>query len=69
MTPFDFHVPTRLVFGAGAIRRLGTLARDLGFARPLLISDHGLEEAGHVDRALGLLRAAGLEVEVFTTST
>ena len=65
MTPFDFHVPTRLVFGAGAIDRLGTLARELGVARPLLVSDHGLEEAGHVDRALGLLRAAEIEVEVF----
>lgn len=65
MTPFDFHVPTRLVFGAGAIDRLGTLARELDLARPLLVSDHGLEEAGHVDRALGLLRAAGIEVEVF----
>ena len=65
MTPFEFHVPTRLVFGAGAIDRLGALARDLGLARPLLVSDHGLEEAGHVDRALGLLRAAGLEVEIF----
>ncbi len=65
MTPFEFHLPTRLVFGAGAIDRLGTLARELGFARPLLVSDRGIEEAGHVDRALGLLRAAGLEVEVF----
>jgi alcohol dehydrogenase len=65
MTPFDFHVPTRLVFGAGTVDRLGTLARDLGFARPLLVSDHGLEEAGHVARALGLLRSAGLDVEVF----
>ena len=65
MTPFEFHVPTRLVFGAGTIDRLGALARDLGLARPLLVSDHGLEEAGHVDRALGLLRTAGLEVEVF----
>ncbi len=65
MTPFEFHVPTRLVFGAGTVQRLGTLARELGLARPLLVSDPGLEEAGHVDRALGLLRAAGLEVEVF----
>ena len=65
MTPFEFHVPTRLVFGVGAIDRLGTLARDLDLARPLLVSDRGLEEAGHVDRALGLLRAAGLQVEVF----
>ncbi len=63
--PFDFHIPTRLVFGAGAVDRLGTLARDLGFTRPLLVSDRGLEEAGHVNRALGLLRDAGLAVEVF----
>jgi len=65
MTPFEFHVPTRLVFGAGAIDRLGTLARELGLTRPLLVSDRGLEDAGHVDRALGLLRATGLETEVF----
>ena len=65
MTPFDFHVPTRLVFGSGTLDRLGPLARELGFSRPLLVSDRGLEEAGHVDRALGLLRSAGLEVEVF----
>ena len=65
MTPFEFHVPTRLVFGAGTLDRLGTLARDLDLARPLLVSDAGLEEAGHVDRALALLRAAGIEVEVF----
>ena len=65
MTPFDFHLPTRLVFGAGAIERIGELARDRGFRRPLVVSDHGLEEAGHVDRALGLLRKSGMECEVF----
>ena len=65
MTPFDFHVPTRLVFGSGTLDRLGPLARELGFARPLLVSDRGLEEAGHVDRALGLLQDAGLEAAVF----
>ena len=65
MTPFDFHLPTRLVFGAGAIDRIGELARDCGFTRPLVVSDPGLEEAGHVDRALALLRKAGIECEVF----
>ena len=65
MTPFEFHAPTRLVFGEGAIDRLAALAREMGFRRPLLVSDRGLEEAGHVDRALGLLRGAGLAVEVF----
>ena len=65
MTPFEFRLPTRLFFGAGSIAQLGEVARDLGFARPLLVSDRGLEEAGHVDRALGLLRGAGLDVAVF----
>ena len=65
MTPFDFQLPTRLVFGAGAIDRIGELASDRGFRRPLVVSDRGLEEAGHVDRALGLLRKAGMKCEVF----
>ena len=65
MTPFEFGLPTRLVFGAGTIARLGEVARELGFSRPLLVSNRGLEEAGHVDRAVGLLRAAGIDVTVF----
>lgn len=65
MTPFEFHIPTRLVFGTGVVERLGTLAREIDCTRPLLVADRGLEEAGHVERALGLLRAAGLDVEVF----
>ena len=36
MTPFEFRLPTRLFFGAGSIAQLGEVARDLGFARPLL---------------------------------
>ena len=65
MNPFEFRLPTRLVFGSGTIDRIGTLARELGFSRSLLVSDRGLEEAGHVDHALRLLRDAGVEVEVF----
>lgn len=65
MNPFEFRLPTRLVFGSGAIDRIGALAREMGFSRSLLVSDRGLEEAGHVDHALRLLRATGVEVEVF----
>ena len=65
MTPFDFDLPTRLVFGAGTMDRLGELAGARGFKRPLVVSDPGLEAAGHADRALKLLRKAGIESEVF----
>ena len=65
MTPFEFHLPTRLVFGSGTIERLGTLTRELGLSRPLLVTDRGLRAAGHVERVLGRLRDAGVEAAVF----
>lgn len=65
MTPFEFQLRTRLVFGSGTIDRLGPLARELGLSRPLLVTDRGLRDAGHVERALAQLRDAGVEAAVF----
>ncbi len=62
MNPFDFQPRTRVVFGAGAIERLGQLASELGFRRTLVVADHGMIASGHVDEALAPLRKAGIEV-------
>ncbi|MDQ3134033.1 MAG: iron-containing alcohol dehydrogenase [Acidobacteriota bacterium] len=62
---FDFQPCTRLVFGEGALERLGELARELGFRRTLLVADRGLVESGHVDEALAPLKKAGIEVFPF----
>jgi alcohol dehydrogenase len=62
---FDFHAPTRVVFGAGTLARLGELARELGDTRVLLVTDPGLKEAGHPQRAIASIRDAGLEVFLF----
>src|SRR5262245_24897635 len=62
---FDYHPLSRVVFGAGALARLGELARELGGTRVLLVTDPGLEEAGHPQRALVSLHRAGLESWVF----
>jgi alcohol dehydrogenase len=63
MQSFDFQTRTRLVFGEGVMSRLGTLARELGFRRTLLVADHGLVASGHVQEALDFL--TGAEIEVF----
>ncbi len=63
--PFDFHAPTRVVFGPGTLNRLGEVARELGDTRVLLVTDPGLEEAGHPQRAMQSLRDASLEVFLF----
>jgi alcohol dehydrogenase len=65
LQPFDFHVPTRVVFGAGSLDRLGELARELGESHVLLVTDPGINEAGHPQRAMASLREAGLEVFLF----
>ncbi len=62
---FDFHPLTRVVFGAGSLARLGELTRELGGTRVLLVTDPGLEAAGHPQRALASLRDAGLEAFLF----
>lgn len=65
LEPFDFHTPTRVMFGPGTLTRLGELARELGATRVLLVTDPGLESVGHPQRAEQSLRNAGLEVFVF----
>ncbi len=65
LAPFDFHTPTRVVFGPGTLNRLGELARELGATKALLVTDPGLEAAGHPQRARQSLLDAGLEVAIF----
>jgi alcohol dehydrogenase len=60
MRPFDFQLRTRLVFGEGALARLGDLARELSFTRTLLVADPGIVSTGHVERAAALLRGAAV---------
>lgn len=62
---FDFQPLGRVVFEAGGLNRLGEVARDLGGSRVLLVTDPGLEHAGHPQRAEKAMRDAGLEVFVF----
>jgi alcohol dehydrogenase len=65
LSAFDFHPLTRVVFGPGTLVRLGELVRELGGTRVLLVTDPGLEAAGHPQRALASLRSEDLEVFVF----
>ncbi|HEV2948853.1 MAG TPA: iron-containing alcohol dehydrogenase [Gemmataceae bacterium] len=62
---FDFLPPTRVVFGVGSLSRLGELTQELGGNRVLLVTDPGLETAGHPQRAVASLNDAGLQTFVF----
>ena len=62
---FDFQPLGRVVFAPGALAQLGEVVRSLGGRRVLLVTDPGLEHAGHPQRATGAMQEAGLEVFTF----
>src|SRR5215212_8745631 len=71
ISPNGFHPQTipgskvRVVFSAGAIDRLGQLVAAEGGRRVLLVSDPGIRDAGHEERAVRSLYKAGVAVKVF----
>ena len=62
---FDYDPRTRVVFGAGKLSQLGSLAREIGGSSILLVSDPGIRQAGHEARARQSLQEAGFTVHVF----
>ena len=60
LSPFDFHLRTRIVFGDGALERLGSLAGEMRCRHALIVADPGIAAAGYVDDAAALLRVAGV---------
>jgi alcohol dehydrogenase class IV len=66
VTPFVFNTTPSIVCAAGAIRRLGEIAKARLGGRILLVSDPGLATTGLLERAETPLREAGLAVERFT---
>jgi alcohol dehydrogenase len=54
-----------ILFGAGTLSGLPSLARKLNASRLLLVTDAGIRDAGHVERAVRSLYAHDLTVRVF----
>lgn len=55
----------RVIFSPGSIDRLGDVVLAEGGRRVLLVSDPGIREAGHEERAVRSLYRAGVVVKVF----
>jgi alcohol dehydrogenase class IV len=60
----ELAAPTRVVFGAGAARGVGALARDLG-GHALVVTGRAPERAGEIARALG---EAGVRATLFAVA-
>src|SRR5262245_10051648 len=69
MRPFDAHLRTRMIFGAGSLARLEPVARELGFTRTLIVADPGIVATGYVRRAALLLERVGIQWWTFDDFT
>ena len=58
--------PTQIRFGPGRVAELPESCRELGMARPLLVTDSGLADSGFVRDALAANDAAGLPTGLFS---
>jgi alcohol dehydrogenase class IV len=58
--------PTKIIFGAGEIQRLGEETAALGVSRVLVVTDLGVERAGLLSAPLHALSKSGLVTHVFT---
>ena len=65
LTSFDYSPRTKLVFGAGAVERVGQLVNELPASKVLLVTDPGIVSAGHAARVSRLLENASLKVACF----
>ena len=62
----NWSYPTAVRFGPGRIKELADACRAAGISRPLLVTDAGLAKLAITENALGLLKAAGLPVAMFS---
>lgn len=62
----NWNYPTSVKFGAGRIKELPELCRQLGLKRPLLVTDYGLAQLPMLQNALSDLRLSGLDAVLFS---
>ena len=65
LSSFQYQPRTRLIFGRGSFAQLSDVITELNASRVLLVTDPGLREAGHCDRAAEMLRLNGIQVFIF----
>jgi alcohol dehydrogenase len=66
LTPFSYHLPTKIIFGQPALEALPNELAALKAKQLLLVSDPGLAQLGLVERFVTELKRAGFKATPFT---
>ena len=60
-----YFLPTRNVFGEGAVNEVGDLMKSLNVSSAMIVTDKFLASSGMADRIVGILKEAGMDAVVF----
>ena len=63
----NWNYPTNIKTGAGRVKELPDLCKQLGMQSPLLITDPGLAALPMIETAMGNLKSAGLNAGLFSS--
>ncbi|BBO81697.1 alcohol dehydrogenase [Desulfosarcina ovata subsp. sediminis] len=63
--PFQFTLPTKVIYKPGAIEELGAVLADIHVAKALIVTDPGLTAAGYVEPIEKILDQAQVAYRVF----
>lgn len=66
---WKYVITPEIVFGCGAVKRVGSIAGTLKVRKILIVTDEQLVAAGHVDMVRQSLGEAGIEAAVFDGAT
>jgi len=62
---YTIFLPSNLIFGVGAVEKVGDMAKELGKSKALIITDKGIVGAGLLERVLTPLEQAGVKAHIF----
>lgn len=60
-----FHLPTKIIFGAGSFNQLGAEARESGQKAMLVTGRSSMRRAGVLDRVVHDLKNNGVDTQIF----
>ena len=63
---FPLRLPSMVMFGCGAAKKIGEEAKTLGGSRVLVVCDPGIASTGMVDEVKAILERSGLSVGIFS---
>ncbi len=67
LLPFEYSMPTKIIYGEGTIAQAGKRIKNLAGQKPILVTDQGVRSLPIFKSLIDSVAGEGLEYEVYDT--